>query len=134
MQAGPAPAFVPLICYEIIFPGAVIRDNRRPSWLLNATNDAWFGPTSGPYQHLHQARVRAVEEGLPVIRAANTGVSAVIDAHGRLRAALALGEKGVIDAGLPIALEGTLYGRFHYWILLAISGLALIIISNKIKS
>ena len=78
-----APRASPLICYEIIFPGDVTDKERRPGWLLNLTNDAWFGTSAGPYQHFHQAQVRAVEEGLPVVRAANTGISAIIDSHGR---------------------------------------------------
>jgi apolipoprotein N-acyltransferase len=96
-----APPVRPLICYEIIFPDEVVMSAKRPGWLLNVTNDAWFGSSAGPYQHFHQAQVRAVEQGLPVIRAANTGISAVIDAYGRNLAEIGLGEKGLIDAGLP---------------------------------
>ena len=107
-----APPFGPLICYEAIFPGAVTDPGNRPGWLLNVTNDAWFGPTIGPHQHLHQARVRAIEEGLPLVRAANTGISATIDAHGRIRQALALGAAGVIDDALPRALPATPYARY----------------------
>ncbi|WP_034490744.1 apolipoprotein N-acyltransferase [Afifella pfennigii] len=100
-----APPFVPLICYEIIFPGAVLADDgTRPGFLVNVTNDSWFGTTPGPYQHLHQARVRAVEEGLPVLRAANTGISAVIDGYGRISARAPLGERAVLDSALPAAL------------------------------
>ena len=96
-----APAASPLICYEIIFPDEVIATGERPGWMLNATNDAWFGSSAGPYQHFHQARVRAIEQGLPVARAANTGISAVIDPYGRILAEIGLDEKGVIDADLP---------------------------------
>ena len=78
-DAPQAPDFLPLICYEIIFPGRVANLRRRPGWFVNVTNDAWFGESTGPHQHLHQARIRATEEGLPVMRAANTGISAVID-------------------------------------------------------
>jgi apolipoprotein N-acyltransferase len=96
-----APAASPLICYEIIFPDDVIDPATRPGWLLNVTNDAWFGSSAGPYQHFHQAQVRAVEQGLPVVRAANTGISAVIDPYGRVLAEIGLGEKGLFDAALP---------------------------------
>lgn len=106
------PPVGPLICYEIIFPGAAIDPTDRPAWLLNMTNDAWFGRTPGPYQHLLQARVRAVEEGLPVVRAANTGVSALIDPYGRILHRLGLDEVGVIDADLPAAIAPPPYARF----------------------
>lgn len=96
-----APAASPLICYEIIFPDDVTDKARRPGWLLNITNDAWFGSSAGPYQHFHQAQVRAVEQGLPLARAANTGISAVIDPYGRVLAEIGLGERGLIDAALP---------------------------------
>ncbi len=80
-----APPVTPLICYEIIFPQEITEAGTHPGWLLNLTNDAWFGSSAGPYQHFHQAQVRAVEQGLPVVRAANTGISAVIDPFGRVR-------------------------------------------------
>jgi apolipoprotein N-acyltransferase len=96
-----APPASPLICYEIIFPDEITERGERPGWLLNVTNDAWFGTSAGPYQHFHQAQVRAIEQGLPVARAANTGISAVIDSYGRILAEIGLGEKGVIDADLP---------------------------------
>ena len=95
------PSFSPIICYEVIFPAAVTGPGARPRWLLNVTNDAWFGLSSGPYQHLASARLRAVEEGLPMIRAANTGVSAVIDAYGRVLAALDMQQEGIIDHRIP---------------------------------
>jgi apolipoprotein N-acyltransferase len=106
------PVMGPLICYEAIFPGAVVQDERRPDTLLNLTNDGWFGNTTGPRQHLHQARVRAVEEGLPLLRAANNGISAVIDAKGRVLDRLELDEAGVIDATLPAALEAPPYAVY----------------------
>jgi apolipoprotein N-acyltransferase len=106
-----APAASPLICYEIIFPDDVADVNRRPGWLLNLTNDAWFGTSAGPYQHFDQARTRAVEQGLPVVRAANTGISAIIDPYGRVVAELGLGEEGVIDGTLPRALPPTPFAR-----------------------
>ncbi len=106
-----APPASPLICYEIIFPDEVT-GSPRPSWLVNVTDDSWFGPGSGPGQHLLSARVRAIEEGLPIARAANTGISAVIDGYGRVRARLALGREGALDAGLPVALDQTFFVRF----------------------
>ncbi|HEY2070972.1 MAG TPA: apolipoprotein N-acyltransferase [Rhizomicrobium sp.] len=107
-----APPVTPLICYEILFPGEVSGD-RRAGWIANVTDDSWFGPPSstGPYQHLLTARIRAIEQGLPVVRAANTGISAVVDANGRVLAALASGQMGVVDAKLPHALQPTLYAR-----------------------
>jgi apolipoprotein N-acyltransferase len=106
------PAASPLICYEAIFPAALVQGNERPGLLLNLTNDGWFGNTTGPRQHLHQARVRAVEEGLPLVRAANNGISAVIDGHGRVLSRLELDVRGVIDAALPVALPPPPYARF----------------------
>ncbi len=115
------PPFSPLICYEVIFPGNVIDDEDPPQWILNVTNDGWFGMSSGPYQHFASARLRAVEEGLPLVRAANTGISAVVDPYGRVIASLSLGREGVIDSALPQALSGgTIYGRFGDVILLAL--------------
>lgn len=107
------PSFSPLICYEIIFPGAVTDPAERPGWLLNVTNDAWFGSSSGPHQHFQQARMRAIEEGVPLVRAANTGISAVVDPYGRTVNSLALGTAGVLDSRLPAALPPTLYVRFR---------------------
>ena len=104
-----APPVSPLICYEIIFPDDVVESSARPGWLINVTNDAWFGSSAGPYQHFHQARVRAVEQGLPVVRAANTGISAMIDPYGRILAEIGLGEKGAIDSELPKAGPPTLF-------------------------
>ncbi len=107
------PGVSPLICYEAIFGGRVADTDDRPGWLLNVTNDAWYGTSTGPYQHMAQARLRTVEEGLPLVRAANTGISAVVDAYGRVIARLGLGEAGVLDAPLPTALSGrTLYNRY----------------------
>jgi apolipoprotein N-acyltransferase len=107
-----APSMLPLLCYEIIFPNEAVPRDDRPGWLLNLTNDGWFGISTGPYQHLQQARLRAIEEGLPLVRAANTGVSAVIDPVGRMTASLPLGTEGVLDAQLPQAIAPTIYARF----------------------
>jgi apolipoprotein N-acyltransferase len=106
-----APPFVPLICYEVIFPGEVLPPGGEPGWLVNVTNDGWFGVSSGPYQHFQQARVRAIEEGLPLARAANTGISAVVDPLGRVVRALPLGTEGVIDAPLPQRIAAPVYAR-----------------------
>ena len=117
--ALPDVPFVGLaICYEIIFPGHVVDDAIRPDWIFNATNDAWFGTSIGPEQHLAAARMRAVEEGLPVLRAANTGISAIIDARGRVLARLGLEQTGVLDTLLPPTLPRTPYARFGDWMIL----------------
>lgn len=111
MDLPNAPRMLPLICYEAIFPGDVASRDDRPGWMINLTNDGWFGNSTGPYQHLQQARVRAIEQGLPMVRAANTGVSAVIDPVGRIIARLGLGVEGVLDANLPSAITPTIYAR-----------------------
>ena len=104
-----APPVSPLICYEVIFSGMVISKSntgmREPEWLLNITNDAWFGISSGPYQHLAAAQLRAVEEGLPLVRVANTGISAVIDGYGRIHQASILNERTYIDSRLPVPVK-----------------------------
>lgn len=119
------PRMQPLICYEAIFSRHLISGDMRPAWLLQITNDAWFGSLSGPWQHLAQARLRAIESGLPLMRAANTGVSAVIDARGGLRATLSLNREGRIDALLPGALPPTPYSRWGDWPVLALTLLVL---------
>lgn len=111
VRAPGVPPFSPLICYEVIFPGAVTNPTERPDWLLNVTNDGWFGRSPGPYQHLASARFRAVEEGLPLARAANTGISAMVDPFGRVVASLALGTEGALDVLLPAPLNPTLFTR-----------------------
>ena len=121
------PAFRPLICYEIIFPREILprKGELEPKWLLNVTNDAWFGNSFGPRQHLDIARIRAVEFGLPVVRAANTGISAIIDPYGRILEQLPLSTSGVIDSFLPLELPKTPYHRFGDFIF---GGLILILI------
>jgi apolipoprotein N-acyltransferase len=127
MMVGSAPPFAPLICYEIIFPGAAVGRGERPGWMVNVTNDAWFGDTPGPYQHLQQAVVRAVEEGLPLARAANSGISAIVDPYGRVVASRGVDVAGVVDGPLPAALGPTPYVRFGdtiFGALLLLSALA----------
>ena len=118
--AGPGPRNIALpalpsagvlICYEAIFPHDLIDPAQRPDWIINVTNDGWFGRSSGPYQHLDQARLRTIEQGLPLARAANTGISAIIDSYGRIETSLDLGSEGVLDGTLPAALAPTIYSR-----------------------
>jgi apolipoprotein N-acyltransferase len=105
------PLAAPLICYEVIFPGEVMPSGQRPGFMLNLTNDGWFGLTTGPHQHFAQARLRTIEEGLPLVRAANTGISGVVDGYGRVTASLGLGIEGVLDAALPKVGPFTIYAR-----------------------
>jgi apolipoprotein N-acyltransferase len=107
------PPARPLICYEAIFPDEIAANGQmRAGLLLNITNDAWFGRSSGPYQHFASARMRAVEQGLPLVRAANTGISAIVDPYGRIVARLGLDKVGVVDGPLPAALPPTAYARW----------------------
>lgn len=136
-SAGPGPRTLrlpglppmgTLICYEVIFPGAVLDRHDRPRWLVNLTNDGWYGRSTGPYQHFASARLRAVEEGVPLIRAANTGISAAVDPYGRVIDFLDLGRSGVLDVNLPQPIAGlTPYARFGdraFFALLALAALA----------
>ena len=134
--AGPGPqvidlggklgSFAPLICYEAVFPQDLRGLPTRPDWILQITNDAWFGTLTGPYQHLAQARFRAIEQGLPLVRVANTGITAMIDARGRVVAALPRGKAGYLDAGLPGAMAATPYARWgEVPVLVLLAGLAL---------
>lgn len=126
------PAAVPLICYEIIFPGQVVPAGERPGWLLNVTNDGWFGNSTGPYQHFQQSRVRAIEEGLPLVRAANTGISAVVDPLGRIVKALPLGAEAILDAPLPQRVDVTFFARFgSICVLIVLFGSILICIRRR---
>jgi apolipoprotein N-acyltransferase len=115
------PAVAGLICYEAIFPAAIVQRAERPGLLINVTNDGWFGDTTGPWQHFHQSRVRAVEEGLPLVRSANNGVSAVIDGEGRVVSLLGLNARGVIDSGVPSALAPPPYARLGDWTFVALA-------------
>ncbi|MHA3914439.1 apolipoprotein N-acyltransferase [Halovulum sp. GXIMD14793] len=109
MQPPGLPPLLPLVCYEAIFPDALNAVSPRPDWIVLVTNDAWFGRWSGPYQHLAQSQFRAIEQGLPMVRSANTGISAVIDAHGRILQSVPLNQQGWFDAALPPARPATLY-------------------------
>ncbi|HWL20607.1 MAG TPA: apolipoprotein N-acyltransferase [Bradyrhizobium sp.] len=126
-----APPALPLICYEAIFPGNVADGDDRPGWIINLTNDGWFGISTGPYQHLQQARLRAIEQGLPVVRAANTGISAVIDPMGRIVAHLGLGIEGVLDSSLPSAIRLTFYARTGDFPVAIIAAVALIFVIRR---
>ncbi len=122
LDLGALGLALPLICYEAIFPRH-LRTDMRPDWILQVTNDAWFGEITGPFQHLAQARLRAVEQGLPLLRSANTGVSAIIDARGGIVADLGLGVTGFLDGPLPGALPPTFYSRHGdapVWLLLTL--------------
>ena len=122
------PPASPLICYEVIFPGNVTEPGGRPQWLLNLTNDAWYGLSAGPYQHFAAARLRAVEEGLPLVRVANTGISAIVDPYGRTTRLLGLGERGFVDGPLPVALATeTVYSRVGNGAGLGLAGAAVLI-------
>jgi apolipoprotein N-acyltransferase len=114
------PPFAAAICYEAIFPGAIVNEQERPDWILNLTNDAWYGRSSGPFQHLASARTRTVEEGLPMVRVANSGISAVIDAKGRVLERVNLDAIGYADVALPAPGESTLYSRAGDWALVAL--------------
>ena len=131
MEVPGAPKMLPLICYEAIFPGAAVPHSERPGWLVNVTNDGWFGISSGPYQHFQQARTLAIAEGLPLARAANTGISAVIDPVGRIVNSLPLGAEGVLDARLPRAAAPTLYVRFGDYVLILFLVAGLIAITRR---
>lgn len=112
MRIGGLPPVAMLICYEASFPGAVVQTSERPGVLINLTNDAWFGATAGPHQHFHQTRLRAVEQGVPMLRSANNGISAIIDPVGRVVGRLALNQVAILDGGLPRAIATPLYARF----------------------
>lgn len=131
MEIPDAPRALPLICYEVAFPGSLATRDDRPGWIVNLTNDGWFGISTGPYQHLQQARLRAIEEGLPLVRAANTGISAVIDPSGRIVARLGLGIEGVLDAGLPTALPPTVYAQLRDIPAAVIGAIALLLVIRR---
>jgi apolipoprotein N-acyltransferase len=128
MPVPGVPSALPLLCYEVIFPDEMGTGNARAGWLLNLTNDGWFGMSSGPYQHFAQARLRAIEQGLPLVRAANTGISAVVDPAGRVLASLPLGAEGILDAALPRSIAPTIYARYGDAPAAALFALALAIV------
>lgn len=120
--AAGGPSFAALICYEAIFPGRVYPKGERPQWIATVTNDGWFGDSSGPRQHLDQARLRTIETGLPMARSANTGVSALFDGAGRLIERVPLYRTGVIDRPLPKPIAAPLYqrvGDLPFWLMTA---------------
>ncbi|MBV9200860.1 MAG: apolipoprotein N-acyltransferase [Alphaproteobacteria bacterium] len=128
------PPFAPLICYEVIFPGAIVDEHDRPAWILNVTNDAWYGRSSGPYQHFAIARTRAVEEGLPLVRVANNGVSGIVDEVGRVVARIDLDTVGYADLPLPtVTVAPTLYARYGDWLLLALLCLGLLPVAFRLR-
>jgi len=142
LSAGPGPLtialprlapFAALICYEAIFPGAIVDESDRPAWLLNVTDDAWYGRSSGPFQHFAIARTRAIEEGLPLVRVANNGISAVIDAAGRVLARTDLDAIGYVDAALPAPAAPTLYARAGNWMLLALLVLGALPVALRLR-
>jgi apolipoprotein N-acyltransferase len=126
-----APTALPLICYEIIFPGDAMPEGERPGWIVNVTNDGWFGISSGPYQHFQEARVTAIMLGLPMARAANTGVSAVVDPLGRIIKSLPLGVEGVLDAPLPRPIASTFYAEVGDGPIAIIIGIAFIVVVRR---
>jgi len=131
MDIPGAPKMLPLVCYEAIFPGAAVPPGERPGWMVNVTNDGWFGISSGPYQHFQQARVLAIAEGLPLVRAANTGISAVVDPVGRIINSLPLGIEGVLDARLPAAIEPTPYVKYGNYLLGSVLLLSLLVVGRR---
>jgi apolipoprotein N-acyltransferase len=131
MDVPGAPKMLPLICYEAIFPGAAVPRGERPGWLVNITNDGWFGISTGPYQHFQQARALAIAEGLPLVRAANTGISAVVDPVGRIVNYLPLGTEGVLDSALPTSLAPTIYVMVGDYTLILLMVVSLLIVSHR---
>jgi apolipoprotein N-acyltransferase len=131
MDVPGAPKMLPLICYEAIFPGSAVPRGERPGWLVNVTNDGWFGISTGPYQHFQQARALAIAEGLPLVRAANTGISAVVDPVGRIVNYLPLGAEGVLDSALPTALAPTIYVMVGDYVLILLMVVSLLIVGHR---
>ncbi len=131
MNVPGMPKMLPLICYEAIFPGAAVPRGERPGWIVNLTNDGWFGISTGPYQHFQQARVTAIAEGLPLVRAANTGISGVIDPLGRIVKSLPLGQEGVIDAPLPRAIPPTVFADYGDYAMILFMVVSLVLVGRR---
>ena len=113
------PTFAPLICYEIIFSDNIVRKNNKLKWIVLLTFDGWYGDSTGPYQHLAAAQMRAIEEGISIVRSANSGISAVISGYGEIYAKLDLNERGVLDAKVPLdTAHKTLFGNLIMWLIL----------------
>ncbi len=135
MDVPGAPPMLPLICYEAIFPDEAVPAGERPGWLVNVTNDGWFGISTGPHQHFQQARVLAVAEGLPLVRAANTGISGVIDPVGRIVASLPLGIEGVLDSRLPKAIAPTIYVSLgNYPVIFFLLASLFVVVRRRLRS
>lgn len=128
------PPLLPLICYEVIFPVMIISSETRPAMLLSVTNDAWFGTSTGPYQHYQMARMRAVELGVPLVRVANTGITAIVDAVGQVVAYIPLGHKAFVDSPLPVSQnEPTTYSKYNiFFVQLLMMIMILLILRQKI--
>lgn len=137
LRVSGLPAFSALICYEAIFPGAAVDSDDRPDWILNISNDAWFGVSAGPHQHLAAARLRAIEEGLPVVRATNTGISALFDPVGRELQRLDLDRRGVLDLRLPNPKASPTFfswcGNAVSVVLAILSGLIALLVMNGVR-
>jgi apolipoprotein N-acyltransferase len=131
MDIPHAPKMLPLICYEAIFQDNAVPPSERPGWLVNVTNDGWFGISTGPHQHFSQARALAIAEGLPLVRAANTGISAVVDPLGRIVNALPLGVEGVLDSQLPNVIEPTYFVMVGDYPLILSMVVSLIIVGRR---
>jgi apolipoprotein N-acyltransferase len=135
MEVPGAPTMLPLICYEVIFPGSAVPAGERPGWLVNVTNDGWFGISTGPYQHFQQSRMLAIAEGLPLVRAANTGISGVIDPVGRIIQSLPLGVEGVLDSALPQSISPTIFVAVgEYPLILFLAASLLVVLRRRMRS
>jgi apolipoprotein N-acyltransferase len=127
------PSFSPMICYEVIFPSKIVNKEHRPDWLLNVTNDGWYGKSAGPYQHFAQSRFRSIEQGLPLVRSANTGISGIIDPFGRVIASQDLMEQGLIVSKLPNPRPPTFYSKHgnSIFLILMLSLLSLLLFYKR---